>query len=231
MHENERLMSKMPKRDEEKESHSNSSILGMKGTDMGKSQNRYTSVADLVENISDDHSFNKSVEERVRSRQIVKTLVALRTAKGISQTQIATQLKCGQSRISKIENGVDADLSFGDVEAYGQVLGRELEISLMPQGMSLTDEVKFYAFQMKHRLDALTELAGEDRKLAEGIAGFLGEAFFNLVGMLNDSASRLPSDESDRPYIRVRVEELSDEPTVCDTSEHPTLPMSPSVLA
>ena len=78
----------------------------------------FRSVADLARNaFMDDTGFVEELEEELSSRQVVRALFAMRSARNVSQAEIAAQLKCTQSRVSKIENGVDADLSVGELEA------------------------------------------------------------------------------------------------------------------
>ena len=88
----------------------------------------YTSVRAMIRNISDDETFNQELEEQISKRRLVKALHALRTAKGISQSAIAEELDCSQSRVSKIENGEDAELRIGELEAYARVMDRDLHV-------------------------------------------------------------------------------------------------------
>lgn len=173
---------------------------------------QYTSVPEMLSDLSGDESLGESVAESLRDSFIVNTLFGLRAARNITQHDIAKHLKCSQSKISKIENGTDDELKLGELEAYAEALSRDVDIVLKPKDMSLTDEVKFHAFRMKRCLDQLAKLPGNDHKIADGIAGFLGEAFFNLVNMLNDSASLLPNrSDDDGPFIRITIEDISDD--------------------
>jgi len=42
-------------------------------------------------------------------------------------------MHCGQSRISRIENAKDRNLSLGDILDYAGALGLNVELSLMPE--------------------------------------------------------------------------------------------------
>ena len=81
------------------------------------SSTTYSSVLEAVWNVTED-KFAKKIEARLRSRQIVKTLVVMRIAKGISQAEIAKVLECTQSHVLKIESGVDKNLTPHEVAAY-----------------------------------------------------------------------------------------------------------------
>jgi transcriptional regulator with XRE-family HTH domain len=51
-------------------------------------------------------------------------------AAGLTQAQMAAKLRCSQSRISKIEDSQDADLSLGDIQAYARIVGLKLKLDL-----------------------------------------------------------------------------------------------------
>ena len=50
--------------------------------------------------------------------------------RGLTQSQMAAKLRCSQSRISKIEDSHDADLSLGDIHAYARIVGLKLKLDL-----------------------------------------------------------------------------------------------------
>ena len=68
------------------------------------------------------------------------------------------------------------------------------------------DRVKQHAFSIKRELDGLAKMAGNDSTLRKGIATFFGEAFFNLVRMVSESAKSLPEIEEDSPHVRISME-------------------------
>ena len=66
-------------------------------------EQRFSSVADFVGSISDDDdSFVDEFNERLQSREVVKTLQTMRIASGKSQAEVADELGCSQGRISKL---------------------------------------------------------------------------------------------------------------------------------
>ena len=52
----------------------------------------------------------------------------------------------------------------------------------------------------------MARLAGPDSTLQKGVAAFFGEAFFNIVRMICDSAKTLPIVGDGSPHVRVTVE-------------------------
>jgi len=74
----------------------------------------YRRVADAVRQLS-------------AKTKLIDQLIIARVAAGLTQAQLAAKLRCSQSRISKIEDSEDADLSLGDIQAYGRIVGLKLK--------------------------------------------------------------------------------------------------------
>jgi predicted XRE-type DNA-binding protein len=78
----------------------------------------YRRVADAVRQLS---AKNKLIDQ----------LIVARVAAWLTQSQMAAKLRCSQSRISKIEDSQDTDLSLGDIQAYARIVGLKLQLDLM----------------------------------------------------------------------------------------------------
>lgn len=167
----------------------------------------FSSVADLARRaFKDDPDLVDELEEDLSSRQVVRALFAMRSARNVSQAEIASQLKCSQSKVSKIENGVDADLSVGELEAYARALNCDVVLTFQKRHSTSADRVKQHAFAIKRELDDLACIAGDDSTLRKGVASFFGEAFFKIVRMISESAKSLPATSDDSPHVRVSME-------------------------
>jgi len=179
------------------------------------SEGRYSNVSEMVDAISDDDSFKEQFKERLHSRQIIRSLVAERASQGVSQSDIADELGCTQSRISKVENGFDLDLSLRDLAGYAKVLGKELHFLSSERGYGLADRVKYHAFSMREALLQLVELAHKDDVTVRGVAKLHAECFVNVVKFLQETSSYLPPSPDDgEPYIRiVNCEDIDDDPS------------------
>ena len=77
----------------------------------------YRQVADAVRQLS-------------AKTRLIDQLILARVAAGLTQAQLAAKLRCSQSRISKIEDSQDADLSLGDIHAYARIVGLKLQLDL-----------------------------------------------------------------------------------------------------
>lgn len=89
-------------------------------------QKQYASVGEMLGDLPLDDSLHEEVDARIKSRQMIKHLIALRVSHDLSQKDIADRLGCSQSRISKLENGVDDGLRVGDVRDYLHAMGLDL---------------------------------------------------------------------------------------------------------
>lgn len=181
----------------------------------------YNSVAEMVRDVTDDASFADEVEEHLESHKIARDLAVLRASQGLTQTDIARKLGCSQARISKLENSANVDLKLGELAMYASALGLRISVTAERMDRGAVDRVKHHAFRIKEELDHLAELAGNDHGMAAGVSGFFGEAFFNLVAILRDSARKLPCKPDDaKPYISFEIDDLhSDDRDDCPPGE------------
>jgi len=182
----------------------------------------YTSVADAVEEITGDQDFADEVRERLRSRDIIKALVGKRVAAGISQAEVAKVLGCTQSRISKIENAFDADLTLDHLAAYAKVLGREIHMLFTERNQGLAERVKFHVLQAGRALSKLVEMVRDDDAMAQGVAKLHIEALVNFVRLIQQTSEQLPiCPDNGEPYLKIAEVERE---TPDDADEVPPLP-------
>jgi transcriptional regulator with XRE-family HTH domain len=165
----------------------------------------YESVSQMVRETADD-AFAQAFEERLRERRIIKELAVLRAGRGLTQADVAEEMGCTQSRISKLESARDADLTLGDLARYAGAVGFRLGVVLEPRETTPVGRVKRLASRIAEELDHLAGLARGDRRIAQGVAGFFNEAFFNLVRILQRSAENRPGDPDDgEPLISFEI--------------------------
>ncbi len=183
------------------------------------SKKKYTNVAELVRDTVPDEEFHAAFEEHVAQRKLIKRLVALRAARGMSQSDVAAKMACSQSRVSKLENATDEEMRLGDLRAYAKAVGCDLVACPIPHDMKPVDTVKYHTVTIKKHTDDLAELAKADESIAEGVAGFFFELFANFIWMLGDSAKRLPLRSDGTPRFRVKAKLEVD-----DDEKPPALP-------
>ncbi len=168
---------------------------------MAKKQ--YASVSQLIRDIAPTDEFRDEFEARIKSRTVIKRLLAMRAVRGLSQEDVAQRMDCSQSRISKLENGKDADARLGDLQAYADAVGCDLSAWPVPRDMKPTDKVKRHAFAIKKHMDDMAKLAKSDENIAEGVGRFFYSLFVNFTLMIGDSAKNLPRRPDDLPYFDI----------------------------
>lgn len=162
------------------------------------------SVAELLDRTSDSRPLKETFKRVRASRKVVQALSVLRCAAGLSQADVGRSLGVTQSRVSKIEAGDDGSVSLAELEGYAKALGRDLCILMPPgKGARAVDLVKFHAMAMKALLEQIAETAQDDEVIAQGVAKFWGEAFINLMTILQDTSQKLPvRPDNGGPYVR-----------------------------
>jgi transcriptional regulator with XRE-family HTH domain len=93
----------------------------------------HQSVTEMVRDLlADDPEFVKQFENRIAERELIKALMIARSRAGLTQEQLAEKMGCGQSKLSKLESGIDSDMRLGDILAYLKASGCRLKLSILP---------------------------------------------------------------------------------------------------
>jgi transcriptional regulator with XRE-family HTH domain len=77
---------------------------------------------------------SKEVQDKVnqlkQESRVVDHLARLRQAAGITQEEMAAALGVTQSAISKLESGIDSDLTLGEIEGYARVTKQRIGLTV-----------------------------------------------------------------------------------------------------
>ena len=162
---------------------------------------QYSSVTEMISDSPLEKSRRYEIVERIASRQIIKRLLALRATRGMSQKEVANRMNCSQSRISKLENGVDDDIRFGDMRDYLNAIDHDMSLFICPKQWESFQQIKFSAFRIRECLGQLVEMAGDDPAIVQGVSKAHVETIVNLIKLVVDSAKDLPSFAQSLPNI------------------------------
>jgi transcriptional regulator with XRE-family HTH domain len=188
-------------------------------------EKQYKSVSEMVHAVSEDKSFADAFDKRITERQVIKLLISLRALADKSQGDIAKTMGCSQSRISKLESAKDGDLRLEDFHAYLIALGYDMKIVIAKREQTAFDEVKYHALSIKRLLDHFAQLAGDDETMAHGVLKAIGETWYNVAKMLEDSVRKLKvRPRAAGPAIAVELQEVdgtNGEHTVTVTAGQP----------
>jgi len=162
---------------------------------------QFRNVGELLDELTDDEPLKSAVRQGVASRQVISQLVSLRASEDLSQADIARELGCTQSRISKLESGVDAELRLGDIEGYARALGRRPQITLLKAGATLMDQVKVHAFQILDCLEKIATLSNGDPEMERSAVHAHLETLANMARLIGTSTASIPSAKAELARI------------------------------
>ncbi len=168
---------------------------------MGRNKSSYTCVKDLFKQYADTKE-QKEFEQFVDSRQIAKTLFALRSKAGKTQKEIAEKAEMTQSKVSKIEHACNADLSVGDILKYSGALGLQVHIGFTPENVPLANQVKLHWFELIKCMEEIQKLSEDDQEMEAAAKKFTFETTYNILNdILNQFVKVLPKDARKPPLL------------------------------
>ncbi len=161
----------------------------------------YENMADLVRDVSGDSEAGDQLASRLNQQAIVHFLFGMRSANGVSQVEMAKRLGCSQSRISKLENGLDDELTIGEFRNYLRSLEHDIMFVIRKQRWTLAEQIKFHACTIHSCLKKMVALAQRDPTIVDGVTEFHVEAFYNLAMLVVESAKKIPQTADFVPQI------------------------------
>ncbi|MGL6073511.1 MAG: helix-turn-helix domain-containing protein [Fimbriiglobus sp.] len=190
----------------------------MKTIPVDSSAKSHGNVADMLKDLlEDDVEFATELDDKLRQRQFVKALAIIRNRAGLSQQQLAEKMGCTQSKISKLESGLDADLKHGDVLGILKATGHEAKILLIRQNGNVSREVMHHLAQIQSTLERLVLLSGDDASTVNAAIKFTNGVEIAVKGMLSNVQAAL----IDAPSQLVQVETPESEPDAEITPPQP----------
>jgi len=154
---------------------------------------QFKSVSKLVRTISDSAATAELVQQQIAERAIVSQLIAMRLKRDLSQADIAKEMGCTQSRVSKLENGLDKDLTFADIEAYLKVVRMQMGVMFYEEGHTLMERVKMHAFRIVSCLQEIASLSNGDHSMERAAVLAHIETVANLARMIVESGAKIPA--------------------------------------
>lgn len=166
---------------------------------------RYSSVKDLMRGEGVSQEIQTGVAKLASETRVTKQLACMRHAADLTQAQMAKRMGVTQSAISKIEAGVDEDLSLNVIREYCQAADSRIGV-MIGKPLNHVEAVKNHFQGLRHHLTALAELTQGDQGLESNIQKFFSEALFNI---LNIFEKLQPENASNSPYeITVETQDV-----------------------
>lgn len=127
--------------------------------------------ADLTEELIKEHE----------STKIADYFCAERIRQGLSQREVAKKMGVSASKICRIEDSYDKDLSYADIMSYGKTLGVRPEITFDNLNESKEARSEGLVYKISDMLEALKELIPNPEKLQGAIDDFSGRVLFPVL--------------------------------------------------
>lgn len=162
---------------------------------------RFKSVDDLMAGLEMPAEIVEDVRNISNARQLVLKLSTMRTAAGITQTEMAKRLGCTQGAVSKLENGLDDDVTVKHLRAYAEATKMNVGFAV-GRPPNHVEAIKLHALGMRSHMKALAKLAQNDAQIEQGIQAFFGEALFNILDILSECQQDMPNGHE----IQLRME-------------------------
>ncbi len=90
---------------------------------------KYQDVKDLIKKIDSSSEFKHKSVSYIKDYSLSKFLSLIRCQFNLTQKQLASKIKCSQSRISKIESSANNQIAIKDLTDYGNALNKRLVIN------------------------------------------------------------------------------------------------------
>jgi transcriptional regulator with XRE-family HTH domain len=187
---------------------------------------KYGSVADLMRGEGVSQEVQERVKELENETRVALQLAKLRQAAGITQEEMAKNLGVTQSAVSKLESGIDADITLGEIKGYARAMQQRIGM-MFGKPLNHVESVKCHALSIRHHLEGLAKIADRDEEMQTHIQAFFGEAFFNILTILAECGDKLPGNGRD---FEIRIEMVKQEPSR-GAATKPKGPPAPAVAA
>jgi transcriptional regulator with XRE-family HTH domain len=164
---------------------------------------RYSSVDELLRAEGIAPEVQSKMSEIEAATTVVEQLSLLRQMAGLTQEQMAPLLGFNtQSAVSKLECGLDDEVTIGQIRKYVEVSGERVGV-LFGKPFNHVEAVKAHAFGIKKHLSSLATLAHKGDDLKTEIEAFFGEAFFNILTILSQCQAEMPEEKPTEVRLEV----------------------------
>jgi transcriptional regulator with XRE-family HTH domain len=115
---------------------------------------------------------------------------------------MARHLGVTQGTVSKLETGLDEDVTLRQIREYARVTDQRISV-LFGKPLTNVEAVKLHAAGLKERLEALAKIANQNEEFQNEIKGFFGQAFYNLFRIMASCNNMLSSGEGN---VEIKIE-------------------------
>jgi transcriptional regulator with XRE-family HTH domain len=145
----------------------------------------HRSVADMAAELTGSKDIAQQVEAGIKDKRLITTLIRARMQRGLSQTDVAKQMGCTSSKISKLESSNDSSLKWDDLVKYSNAIGYRVGLQFEDKKeQPAAEQIKHHVLAIHDKLESLTQLANEigaEDEITDKIHSFYGEVLVNFM--------------------------------------------------
>ena len=172
---------------------------------MKLSGNSYGSVSEMVRGVIGPE-FAEQFEHYRQGRQLINALSVVRCLEDVGQEDIAGRMGCHQSKVSKMESSADTEINFGDIVKYSLALHRSIHVAILPMNRNGADHIRFHMESIKHELNRLFNIAGDDQQICSGVEDFAIQQARQALAMIEGLLDKLPRRAQSGSAVQVEVQ-------------------------
>ncbi len=138
----------------------------------------------MLDDIFEDSTFTKEVQEKVEETQLMHELVKQRIKSGKSQADVAKVWGCNVSTISRFESKDDKDIKLGELVNYCDAIGTGVGVHIASPVHNRAAALINCVTQIDNHLKELSRLAAEcndDDVIVKGITKFQAEILLQIM--------------------------------------------------
>ncbi|MCK5580088.1 MAG: helix-turn-helix transcriptional regulator [Candidatus Omnitrophica bacterium] len=145
----------------------------------------------MIKDVLEDGKVKNEALQEINKKSLAKFLFYLRCEHGLTQTELANRIGCTQSRISKIENSYNYEISVQDLLDYGQATNLKLELGYRNKDARLVDLIAFHVQRIQECVHKLTDCSKGDKSMCEGAVKVIVGMVNQLIGIVQESFAKL----------------------------------------
>jgi transcriptional regulator with XRE-family HTH domain len=176
---------------------------------------RYDSVDEFLAGESVASDVRDAVSKLDGGTVVADYLVQARRDAGLTQQQMAEKLHKTQGAISKLESSNDNEITLEEIAEYAGATNQSFSL-MIGKPMNHIELVKYHAYGIKQHLSALAKEAHRNEEAEQAVQAFFGEAFFNILVILEKCQQQMPNNSV---QIRMRKVGLVEQSQARDLSQ------------
>ena len=147
---------------------------------------KYEDYAAKVAEAMGDISLQDELVSEHEATQIADYLNAERLRQGLSQRDVAKLMGVSASKICRIEDSYDKDLSYADISMYAKALGVHPVLEFEKTGTQTSEWTERLVLKIASLLDQLKTVVVGSESFQHAIDDFSGKALFPALRMCRE---------------------------------------------